>query len=65
MAAHIGDREEIDMMIVGEDAVQFLEYVVLTSKDIVPWIYPSNGVQKDVWDRAEDVLQRRNAVDKA
>jgi len=56
------------MMIVGEDAVQFLEYVgyvVFASNNVVPWIHLPNGMQKDIWDRAEEVLQRRNAVDEA
>ena len=68
VAAHTGDREEINMMIVGEDAVQFLEYVgyvVFASNNVVPWIHLPNGMQKDIWDRAEEVLQRRNAVDEA
>jgi len=68
VAAHTGDREEINMMIVGEDAVQFLEYVgyvVFASNNVVPWIHLPNGMQKDIWDRAEEVLQRRNAVDNA
>ena len=68
VAARAGDREEIDMMIVGEDAVQFLEYVgyvVFASNNVVPWIHLPNGMQKDTGDRAEEVLQRRNAVDEA
>jgi len=68
VAARTGDREEIDMMIVGEDAVQFLEYVgyvVFASNNVVPWIHLPNGMQKDTGDRAEEVLQRRNAVDEA
>lgn len=64
VAAHTGDREEIDVMVVGEDPVQFLEYVgyvVLAPNDTVPWICPPNGLQRGIWDRAEHVLQRRNA----
>lgn len=64
VAGYTGDREEIDVTVVGEHPAQFLEYVgyvALTPDHAVPWVCPPNSFRRDVWERAEDVLQQRQA----
>lgn len=64
VAGYTGDQEEIDVTVIGEHPVQFLQYVghvALIPDYAVPWVCPPDGSQKDVWERAEDVLQQRQA----
>lgn len=64
VAGYTGNREEIDVTVIGEHPAQFLQYVgyvALVPEHAVPWVCPPNGSQKDVWERAEDVLQQRQA----
>lgn len=65
VAAYTGDREEIDVTVIGEDPMRFLEYVgyvALAPDDTVPWMCPPGGLQKSIWERAEDVSRQRSAV---
>lgn len=62
VAGYTGDREEINVTVVGENPAQFLEYiggVALTPDYAVPWVCPPDGVRKGIWERAEEVLRSR------
>lgn len=62
VAAYTGNREEIDVTVIGEHPVRFLEYVgyaALTPDYAVPWVCPPDGTRRDVWERAEEVLRQR------
>ncbi|KAF9453622.1 hypothetical protein P691DRAFT_25791 [Macrolepiota fuliginosa MF-IS2] len=65
VAAYTGDQEEIDVTVVGEHPVQFLEYVghvALTPGHTVPWVCTHDDVERDVWERAEEVLRQRQKL---
>jgi len=65
VAGYTGDREEINVTVVEESPIQFLEYigyVALTPDYAVPWLCPPDGVRKDIWERAEEILRARRGT---